>query len=94
MRSRWAGIAIVVSAALIWWAPVPPEVVERRYSTGVYFDLQHLLTSASNRVPFALLDPVLAVVDALWVALAWRDIWRSRTAARAAGEIGLRTIVW
>ena len=94
MRRRWAGIAIVVSATLTWWAPVPPEVVERHYSTRVYLGLQHALTSASNQVPFALLDLLLAAAVALWIALAWRDIRRSATAVRAAGPIGVRTIVW
>ena len=51
--------------ALTWWAPVRPEVVERHYSTRVYLGLQHALTSASNHVPFALLDLLLAAVVCL-----------------------------
>jgi hypothetical protein len=94
MRSRLAGIAIVVSAALTGWAPVPPDLVERQYSTQIYVGLQQRLTSASNHVPFAMLDLLLAVVLALWIALAWRDLRRATTWLRAAGPIGVRTIVW
>ena len=77
MRSRLAGIVIVVSAALTGWAPVPPDLVERQYSTQIYVGLQQRLTSASNHVPFAMLDLLLAVVLALWIALAWRDLRRA-----------------
>ena len=56
MRWRWraAVVATALAGALV---PLPPTLVERLYSTRVYSALQPLITSASNRVPIALLDP-------------------------------------
>src|SRR5258706_9577642 len=93
MRSRLAGIAIVVSAALTGWAPVPPDLVERQYSTQIYVGLQQRLTSASNHVPFAMLDLLLAVVLALWIALSWRDLRRGTTLRRVVRPICPRHII-
>jgi hypothetical protein len=94
MPVRWGRIAIVVSALAAMFAPVPPGWVERQYSTRVYVTLQHLLTSASNHVPVALFDLLLAIVLMLWTALAWRDLRHAPTWLRAAGRIAARTIVW
>ncbi len=44
---------IAMGAALL---PIPAGMVERLYSTGLYLTIQPLLTGASNRTPFALLD--------------------------------------
>jgi uncharacterized protein DUF3810 len=87
-------LGIVVSAAAAAFAPVSAGVVERGYSTGVYLTLQRLLTSASNRVPFSLIDFSIAIVAACWIVLAWRDARGSTTRLRAAGRITTRTIVW
>jgi hypothetical protein len=76
------------------YAPVSPATVERHYSTRAYVTLQHLLTSASNRAPFALFDILLGIVIALWIAFAWRDVRRSPSRFRAAGLIAARTVVW
>jgi hypothetical protein len=94
MRQQWGRIAIVVSALAVAYAPIPPGPVERHYSTRVYVALQHLLTSASNRLSFALFDLLIAIVVALWIAFAWRDVRRSPTWPRAAARVGGRTIVW
>ena len=87
-----ACIALALGAAL---APIPPEIVERWFSTGVYPRIQHLLTPVSNVVPFAWLDLVIAVgATTLVVALvrgvraAWRERKPSillRTLGRIAG---------
>jgi hypothetical protein len=76
------------------YMPLRPEVVERHYSTRVYIALQPVVTSASNRVPVALFDLLLAVVIGAWIACAWRDLRRSSTWLRAGGDIAARTIVW
>jgi hypothetical protein len=85
---------IVVSAVATEYAPVPPGLVERAYSTRVYVTLQPLLTSASNHVSFAMFDVALAIVVVLWIAFAWRDVRQSSTWLRATIAIGVRTIVW
>ena len=102
MGRRLTGIALVtVSAAtLAAWLPMPPAIVERYYSTGLYPVLQGLLTGLSNRVPVALLDVVgvgLAIgflVALVWVVrqvphLGWgRIVVRSLTLAAAAAAVG------
>ena len=50
MRGR---AALVVGALAVAAAPLPAAFVERWYSSRVYATLQPLVTSASNRVPFA-----------------------------------------
>jgi hypothetical protein len=71
-RAAWAAaFAIALLAALL---PLPPVLVERWYSHGVFPPLQRVLTTISNLVPFALFDM-------LWigaVAAAAILIYRSR----------------
>src|SRR5712692_3800843 len=94
MQRRWGRVVIVVAALAVVCAPVPPGLVERQYSMRAYITLQHLLTSTSNRVSFALFDLSIAIVAPLWIAFAWRDVRRSTTWPRAAARIGVRTTVW
>jgi hypothetical protein len=73
--------------------PIPPEVVERWYSTGLYPPVQRAFTSGSNIFPFALFDILLIVVPAGLIAGAIRDIYRASDRWRAAGRWALRTAV-
>lgn len=92
---RWR-VALVALAATAAWIPTPSDVIERFYSLGAYAAIQGPITALSNRAPFALLDPLLVVVLAVWLALALRDLsGKSRTGLlRAAAPIAARTVVW
>lgn len=80
------------AAALL---PIPPGFVERAYSSGAYLWWQPWVTSASNRVPFALFDLLVGGVLAAWVAAALVDRIRRRLSwARAGARLVLRTAVW
>ena len=74
--------------------PLPPAAVDRLYSARLYATLQPLLTSLSNLAPFALLDVVIGVTAAVWIALAVRDLFGTPSRLRAALRIVARTIVW
>ncbi len=88
--------ALVALAAAAAWVPTPSGLVERFYSLGAYVTVQRLLTTLSNRVPFALLDALLLVVIGAWLVLAFRDLARrSRTGLLwAAATIAVRAVVW
>jgi hypothetical protein len=62
-------LAAIVAAIGLAVAPLGPTFVERWYSNALYPLIQPALTGASNRVPFALFDALVAVLVA-W--LAWR----------------------
>ena len=53
--------ALVVAALAIALMPLDPVKVERWYSTTLYLRVQGLITPATNRVPFALLDIAVAL---------------------------------
>lgn len=85
--------AIVVLALLLALIPVPPESVERRFSTGIYPAIQRAITPFSNLFPFALLDVLgLAVLVGLAIAvtraarMGWRQ-QRLRMVLRAGGHV-------
>lgn len=65
MIFRLALILAALGAALV---PLPPSWVEQLYSERAYLVLQRVLTPASNRVPFALLD-LLVGAAAAWLVL-------------------------
>jgi hypothetical protein len=94
MRLRVALILVAIAAAL---GPTPPRAVEELYSAGVYSAVQPSVTSVSNLVPFALLDPLAGLVLAAWLALAADDLVRLRRIVgwrRAFGHIVMRTGTW
>jgi len=70
--------------------PVSAAVVERYYSRGWYASLQPVLTAVSNRVPFALFDPLVAAVVVTLVAT-WVQAWRHPGGAwpRVGGALSL-----
>jgi hypothetical protein len=92
MFIRLMVILAAVAAAVM---PLPAEVVERWYSTGLYPRLQAFLTPLSNDAPFALLDALIVVFVAAWLGAIVID--RQRTHAgwlRLAGRTAVRTVVW
>lgn len=74
-------IALAVAVAL---APPGAVPIERWYSSGLYPQLQSAMTSASNRVPIALFDVLMAAL-----ALAAIAIWVAaiRTARKKKGRL-------
>ena len=87
-----AGLAAAAIGAAV--VPIPASVVERLYSTRVYLAVQPVVTSASNRVPVALLDLLIAGVGAVWIGLAVRDLRRTSKTVQALVLIAVRTIAW
>jgi hypothetical protein len=67
-------VALAIGAAIV---PLSPRVVEHVYSSRAYPLMQRTLTSASNRVPFALLDVLIVLLVCAWLALAVRDVRRA-----------------
>lgn len=84
---------LLVGAVVAAVTPLPPAAVDRLYSARVYAMLQPLMTSSSNRAPFALLDIAIGAALVGWIALAARDLRRT-PALRAARHIASRTVVW
>jgi hypothetical protein len=91
MRWRAAVVAMAIGAAFV---PIPPNAVERVYSTQAYVTIQSLLTSASNRSRLALLDLLIAGASLVWIGLAVRDARGAPTWLLAAARTMARTIVW
>lgn len=90
-----ARAAVVAAAALAALAPVPPALVERVYSRGLYPAWQQVATPLGNRVPFALFDVLIVVAAGFWLARTVVDVARARRAgwAQTIGRIAMRTIV-
>ena len=59
MRTRIAGGLIVVAAVAAALVPVPPAWVDEHYARGWFPAAQRTLTTISNAVPFALIDPLI-----------------------------------
>lgn len=91
--SRLWRAALVLLAAGLAVVPTSPPAVERVYSTGIYPVIQELVTPASNLVPIALFDVLIASVVALWIALFVVDIVRARRWTRIAAAMAVRTLV-
>ena len=75
--------AAAAAAALVPW---PREGVDRIYARGIYPHIQPLLTRATNTVPFAWLDVLIAVagVSVIWVAVRARRRGATRLVALGA----------
>ena len=87
-RWRWIALPLIAGAAAL--VPWPTNIVDRVYAAGVYPMLQPMVTGATNLVPFAILDLLVAGACA-GVVIAGVRMW-SRT-RRVAGAVGtsLRT---
>ena len=87
----WWRAALAASAVGLAVAPMPPEAVERFYSTSTFPALQSRLTGFSNLVPFALFDALLLGIVGWWgVALAL-DLARLRP--RSIAHVISRAII-
>jgi hypothetical protein len=92
MKGRVVLVLGAVAAALV---PLPPGFVEREYSVRCYPLWQPLVTSASNLVPFSLLDVLVAALLGAWLFAVGRDRRRNIASwARLAGNAAVRTVVW
>ncbi len=81
MRGRSGfGWGLIGVALLAVWLPRVPSRVERSFSRAAYPHVQHLLTGATNLVPFSWLDVVVVVAVVAFVGGLWRV-----AAGRAAG---------
>jgi hypothetical protein len=87
-RSRAAGLAVIAAAAVAVAVPWPPAAVESMFSAALYPPWQRVATTATNALPFAALDLVLAGAILALVVLAigsWRRSgggrWRRAGAA-------------
>jgi hypothetical protein len=86
-RAVWR-VAVVAAAVAAILAPTPPQLVERFYSDAFYPALQGQLTSASNRVSFALIDVMAVALASGWLIAAVIDLRR-----RPAGTPGWLVVV-
>lgn len=82
-----------MGACAAFAAPVPPRIVERWYSAGVYPPLQRALTGFSNLSPFALLDVLLVCLPIVWAIVVVRDVRRSTRRWTALSRWVVRTAV-
>lgn len=89
-RTVWI-LCMLAGACAAALVPLPPGMVERYYSAGLYPPIQRLATSTSNVFPFALLDVLITVAPLAWMAFAVRDIRRSPQTARALARWLVRT---
>lgn len=89
MKRRVAWGAVYAIALVCAFAPIPAGPVERWYSQGLYPVLQRILTTASNRAPFALFDVVWVAAVSASAAVAYRCI---RTAGWRAGGVRLAVL--
>lgn len=83
----WLGLAVIVMAAGAAACPTPSGVVERWFSTGIYPLIQNVVTSASNRVPFAMFDILLLT------ALGWVIVRAARAVQAVRRERRARPLV-
>ena len=73
--STIGSVALILGAAVAAVVPLPPALVERVYSAGVYPVFQRAVTSFSNLVPFALID-FLLVSAVPWLVFVAAGVWR------------------
>jgi hypothetical protein len=88
-------LLVIGLAAVFAVAPLPPDAVERFYSTTTYARAQRVLTGSSNGVPLALFDVVCVAVVLWWIAAAARDVLgrRRRGWTTLLGRLTARTLV-
>jgi hypothetical protein len=91
----WWRPGLVVAALGAALVPTPKGLVEELYSARAYLAIQTRMTAASNLVPFALMDALLAIVVGGWLVAAARDLVRGGGGGwlRAGENIAIRTIV-
>jgi hypothetical protein len=84
-------IVVAVAAAI---APMPPVLIERLFSQGMYPLLQRSLTPVSNLVPIALIDLATAIMLGVLVVVAVRASRKSgwKQAMRRVGILLLKMV--
>jgi hypothetical protein len=85
---KWWAVAIALAVGVAF-APLPPSVVERYYSSWLFPHLQRRITAVSNLTPYALID-VLIIAGVAWFV--WQ-IARGVGSARTIGW-GHSTLFW
>jgi Protein of unknown function (DUF3810) len=101
-RTRAAGLAVIAVAAVALAVPWPPAAVESMFSSALYPTWQRIATSATNALPFAAFDVILAgaiVALVVLVVASWRGIgggrWRRAGAALLAALVVVAaTYLW
>lgn len=97
-RQRIAWSAVAALAALAALAPLPATAVERSYSRGIFPALQHVLTTASNLVPFALFDVLWIGAVAMTAVLVRRRVraygWPGGLAHSAVALLAAALVVY
>jgi hypothetical protein len=74
-RGVWMSLVVIAIALGLFLVPIPPDQIERDYSTSVYLAMQRAITSLSNGVPVALFDVMLGLAV---IALIVRIVMRVR----------------
>jgi hypothetical protein len=88
-RALW--LVPPASALAVAFVRLPPSWIESQYSSGAYLALERRLTTASNAVPFATTDALLAVA-AVSTILAIRG-WIRRARGGSVGSALTRAII-
>src|SRR3954451_22927066 len=87
----WIELMTILAAIAMAVVPFPSQWIETWYSTRTYPAMQRALTPLSNRLPFAILDPLLVVVTLAAVATLIhmvREGWRKRRLHVIAWRLG------
>ena len=90
-------LGVVLAAVTLALAPARPDWIEGWYSTTLYPRIERTLTPISNRLPIALLDPVIilavvVVVVAAGVAL-FQRLFVAVTGDRSDGAVVITTLI-
>ena len=90
---RWVVVAPVI-ALIVSVTPIPAWIVDDFYSRDMYMWLQGIMTTATNILPFALLDVILIILMAGVLHRAYRlyHVTRQRGIIDALWEAFRRTI--
>ena len=81
---RAAQISVPVLAVLAAFFPASGPAIERRFSTGIYPSIQHVVTPVTNLVPFALFDILTIGAAIALIATIVRAVRRARRERRMA----------
>jgi hypothetical protein len=94
VRGWTVELSVAGLALLAGLLPTPAPAVERWYSTGVYPRIQHVVTPASNLVPFAVFDLLLlaAIVAVIFALVRVRPVWKAL--ARVALGLALGYLIF
>jgi Protein of unknown function (DUF3810) len=101
-RFGYVGVALLL-AALAWWTLARPssQVIEERYSRGLYPSIASVLVPITNSVPFSISALLLVVIPILWLVWTISSLrkrhflkWLWRTLLSAAILYALFVLNW